>query len=233
MAADPADEAARVRSVYARREERGLDARYDPSEPANRFIYESRERALLDILRAVGFLPLTGTVLDVGCGNGAVLHHLLRYGARLEDLCGIDLLPERVEHARALLPGARIEAGDARNLPYPDASVDLVLGFTLLSSVLDDAVRQDIAAEMVRVMRPGGLIVLYDFWINPFNRDARPLRRGDVRRLFPGRRIEYRAVTLAPPLVRLLIRAPGGRLACSALEMLPFLRTHFLAAVRF
>src|SRR5947208_4432747 len=99
------DEADRARDAYARRAELGLDARYDYWQPANLFIYQSRERALLSALRDAGLLPLAGRwVLDVGCGDGAVLRDLLRYGAKAEDLSGLDLLPERVERARALTP---------------------------------------------------------------------------------------------------------------------------------
>jgi len=229
---DGAREAERVRAAYARRAELGLDARYDYWQPANLFIYQSRERALLGLLAGAGVLPLTGRrVLDVGCGDGGVLRDLLRYGARAADLHGVDLLPERVERARELTPGARIEVGDAQALPYEDAGFDLVLGFTLLSSVVDEGARRRVAAEMARVTKPGGLVVVYDFWTNPTNRDVRPLRRAELRRLFPGRRVEFRGVTLAPPVVRALVGLPGGWLACTALEVLPFLRTHYLAAV--
>jgi hypothetical protein len=49
--------------------------------------------------------------------------------------------------------------------------------------------------------------------------------------LFPTREITFRGTTLAPPLLRALIRLPGGWFASTVLEMLPFLRTHYVAAV--
>lgn len=232
MASELDREAERVREVYGRRAERGLDSRYAYWTPANLFIYQSRERALLSLLRSAGVLPLTGrNVLDVGCGDGAVLYDLLRYGARVEDLAGVDLLPDRIGSARERLPGARLEVGDAQTLPFEDAGYDIVLGFTLLSSVLDDAARRRLAGEMLRVARPGGLIVLYDFWTNPFNRDVKPLRRDDVRSLFAGHTVEFRRTTLAPPITRALAGLPGGTLACTLLEVIPFVNTHYLAAV--
>lgn len=226
------DEAERVRAAYERRDRLGLDARYDYWLPENLFIYQARERVVLDLLSDAGLLPLTGRrILDVGCGDGAVLLDMLRYGAARDDLYGIDLLPARVESARTRLPGAHLEVGDARGLPYEDATFDLVLAFTLLSSVVDPPARHAVVAEMARVTGAGGVILLYDFWLNPTNRDVRPLRRADVRDLFPGRRIEFRSTTLAPPLTRALFKLPGGRFACSLLDVLPFLRTHFVAAV--
>ena len=233
MTSDLDREAERVRQVYARRAERGLDARYAYWTPANLFIYQSRERALLSLLRSEGMLPLSDRhVLDVGCGDGAVLQDCLRYGARVEDLSGVDLLADRVESARARLPGATLEVGDGQSLPFEDARFDLVLGFTLLSSVLDDDGRRRLVIEMLRVARPGGLIVLYDFWINPFNRDARPLKRDDVRSLFAGHTVEFRRTTLAPPITRALAGLPGGWLACTMLGMIPFANTHYLAAIK-
>ncbi len=227
------DEAARVREAYRRRAERGLDARYDYWEPANVFVYQSRERALLAALREARLLPLTGRrVLDVGCGDGRVLADMTRYGARDADLCGVDLLADRVERARVFLPGARIEVGDAQALPFESGAFDLVLGFTLLSSVTDEPARHRVTAEMRRVLGPDGLIVLYDFRLNPTNRDVRALPPAAVRRLFSPAEVTFRGTTLAPPLVRALAKVPGGWLACTALEMIPFLRTHYIATVR-
>ena len=225
-------EAARLRDAYARRDRLGLDARYDYWRPDNLFIYQARERAVLELLDAAGVLPLAGRrVLDVGCGDGAVLLDMLRYGATAEALHGVDLLPDRVESARARLPGAHIDAADARQLPYEDGSFDLTLGFTMLSSVVDPHARREVAAEMLRVTRPGGLVLLYDFWVNPLNRDVRPLRRAEVQELFPCRDVDFSSTTLAPPLTRLLFRVPGGRIAATVLDVLPFLRTHFVATV--
>jgi hypothetical protein len=44
--------------------------------------------------------------------------------------------------------------------------------------------------------------------------------------------VQFRATTLAPPIVRLLAPLPGGWVACTLTEVIPFLKTHFLAAIR-
>jgi SAM-dependent methyltransferase len=233
MAGDAELEAQRVRAAYARRAKLGLDERYAYWEPANLFIFQARERTLLRVLHGANMLPLAGRrVLDAGCGDGSVLRDLLRYGANAVDLRGIDLLPDRVARARELVQGATIVAGDVQAMPYEDGSFDLVLAFTLLSSVKDAAARLRVASELRRVTKPGGLIVVYDFWINPFNRDVKALRRGSLRRLFEGCDALFHGTTLAPPLTRLLLKAPGGWLAASFLEVIPFLKTHYIAAIR-
>jgi hypothetical protein len=114
-------------------------------------------------------------------------------------------------------------------MPLRDATFDLVLQFTIMSSVLDDALRDAIAAESLRVLRPGGAIIWYDFIWNPGNRDTRGLRLTDVRRLYPGCDLDARRVTLAPPISRLLARVSLP--ACRALEAIPLLRSHYLIAI--
>jgi SAM-dependent methyltransferase len=228
-----AQEAERVRAAYARRARLGLDARYDYWQPANLFIYQSRERGLVSLLREHGLLPLGDRrVLDVGCGDGGVLRDLVRLGARPSRLAGVDLLPERISRAQELAPDMTFVVADAQRLPFADGAFGVVLGFTLLSSVVEAGARARVAGEMARVCAPGGVILLYDFWLNPLNRDVRPLRRRELPALFPGFEVSSRSLTLAPPLVRMLAPLPGGGLACSLLEVIPFLRTHFLAAAR-
>src|SRR5581483_5755996 len=117
---DPAArEAERVRAAYARRARLGLDARYDYWQPANLFIYQSREREFVRLLRDLGRLPLGECrVLDVGCGDGGVLRDLVRLGARPSRLAGVDLLPDRIERARELIAGAAFVMADAQRLPF-------------------------------------------------------------------------------------------------------------------
>jgi ubiquinone/menaquinone biosynthesis C-methylase UbiE len=127
-------------------------------------------------------------------------------------------------------PGLAIVQAGADALPFADGTFDLVSQFTVFSSILDAGVRRRAAGEMVRVLRPGGLMLWYDFTRNPTNRDTHGIGRREAAALFPGCRIEARSVTLAPPLARLV--APRSWLAAELLEMVPPLRTHLLMTVR-
>ena len=224
-------ETERIRDAYTRRTERGADERYSLDDPANRYLFEGRERDLVALLDRHALLPLSGReIIDVGCGNGALLRDLVRLGADAERCHGLDLLPERIDGARERDSRMDLRAGDASSLPYPDATFDIALQFTLLSSVLDRAMRRAIATETVRVLRPSGVLIWYDFVWNPGNRDTRGIGLAELRRLYPDCSIDARRVTLAPPITRRLARLSPH--ACRALEAIPRLRSHIMAAVQ-
>lgn len=220
----------RIREAYARRSEAGADERYSLEEPANRYLFERRARDVQSLLQRHCLTPLAARdIVDIGCGNGAVLREFASWGAEPARCSGIDLLPERVEAARAADPKMRIACGDASTLPWPDASFDIALQFTLLSSVLDAEMRRRIAGETMRVLRPDGAVIVYDFTWNPRNLDVRGVHAGDLRELYPGCDVDVRRVTLAPPITRMLARF-SPRL-CGWLELVPLLRSHVLACI--
>jgi hypothetical protein len=83
---------------------------------------------------------------------------------------------------------------------------------------------------MRRVLKPGGLLLWYDFWLNPLNRQTRGVRPSEIRALFPNCRYTFRRVTLAPPVTRWL--APHSWLSCYLLENLRVFNTHYLAIIQ-
>lgn len=216
-----------IEARYARRDGEADALRYGLyANAAALQAQQERLRALIRLWRAHGWSDLAGRpLLEVGCGSGGNLLDLLRLGATPAQLTGIELLPERAQAARALLPGdVRIIHGDACAAPIPDASQQAVLAFTVFSSLLDPAYRRQFAAQLWRWVAPGGGVLLYDFVIdNPRNRDVRALPLAELRALFPGARLHSRSLTLAPPLAR---RLPVALIATAAL--LPPLRTHRL-----
>ncbi|OGO53035.1 MAG: hypothetical protein A2148_00910 [Chloroflexi bacterium RBG_16_68_14] len=202
---------------------------YERLSAAERYLHLTRDRAFLALLGRRGFARLAGLrILELGCGEGSLLRSLLYYGADAVRLEGVDIDAGKVSRAQGSLAGLRLAVGSIAALPYRDGAFDLALAFTVFTSVLNGRARERGAAEALRVLRPGGLLVVYDFWINPLNQDVRPLRAGELRALFAPRPVEVERVTLAPPIVRALGGRPG---LCAPLERLPWLRTHLLAAV--
>jgi SAM-dependent methyltransferase len=227
MTAADRREIERIRAAYARRQRAGLDRRYSPFEPAHLFQTQSLERALLSALKRLGIRSLGGlTILDVGCGTGGWLTGLARYGAEQERLVGVDLRPEVLERSASR---ANFAAASASQLPFASDRFDMVCQLTMMSSVLSEDLRRQIAGEMLRVLRPGGIVLWYDFTVNPMNPDVAGIDETGLRALFPGGGVDCRRVTLAPPLSRML--AARAWLLCSALEQVPWFRTHLLATV--
>lgn len=185
--------------------------------------YRATTRVLDPLLRRHDHLRL----VDVGCGSGDYLVHLLRRGQQLGctlDLFGVDANPITVGHARAYLdralpPGLRrrvqVEVGDAQSLPFEDDEMDVVHAALFLHHFHGaEAVR--VLAEMSRVANRGVLIndlhrhLLAYVGIWTLSRIARlaPMVQHDgplsVRRGF--RRDELRALAnaarLPPPTIR-------------------------------
>jgi hypothetical protein len=140
-----------------------------------------------------------------------------------------DLMARAVGFFRAIYRLHKAEA--AVLLLWRDGSFDLVIQSMMFSSILDPAVRAAAAAEIDRVLSDSGALLSYDFFVrSPGNPGTRPLRKRELRELFPGYELSWRRVTLAPPLVRLFV--PGARPLASALQALRVLDTHALAVLR-
>ena len=152
--------------------ERADDAGFIPALRFNRLtpLFDAvaavavRDRALKRRVLAHAAIARGEEVLDVGCGTGtlAVVAARAAPGVRVT---GLDADPAILARARKRAAGARLEIGfdEGRSnaLPYADASFDLVLS-TLLFHHLPDDQKRETANELVRVLRPGGRLVVGD-----------------------------------------------------------------------
>lgn len=102
-------------------------------------------------------------VLEIGCGTGNLTVRVKRTHPGV-DLVGSDPDPlalARAERKARTLKGIRFERGYAQRLPYPDGSFDRVLS-TLMLHHLDHETKAAAAAEVLRVLRPGGTFYVAD-----------------------------------------------------------------------
>lgn len=150
---------------------------------------------------------------------------------RPTSLSGIDLLPDRVETAMSISPNIDFRCCSAEALPYDDRSFDIVMQFTVFTSILDHQMKRDISREILRVLKPDGIILWYDYHMNnPKNPDVRGVKKKEIYELFPDCDIHLKRITLAPPLTRLI--APYSIILCQILEKFPLLCTHYLRIIR-
>jgi ubiquinone/menaquinone biosynthesis C-methylase UbiE len=138
---------------------------YRRTAPLFDLLYEPMNRGL----RLIGlrmFPPTRGmTVLDVGCGTGT---HLELYRQSGCVLCGIDTSPAMVQVAkRRLADGADLRLANACDIPFGDESFDLVISMLALHE-MDPETRPPVVAQMKRVLRREGRILLIDFHPGPY-----------------------------------------------------------------
>jgi ubiquinone/menaquinone biosynthesis C-methylase UbiE len=124
--------------------------------------------------------PRPRRVLDVGCGTGYLLRMLASHYPGAEELAGIDAATNMIETASRLADDKRLTfvTGVAEHLPYPDASIDLVVSSTSFDHWSDQYAG---LSECARVLRAGGHLVLVDqfsLWLTPTLAIS---RRGNAR----------------------------------------------------
>ena len=115
------------------------------------------EPGALEFLSRINIEP-GARVLDVACGAGQIAIPMSRAGAKVT---GVDIATNLIEQARARAQAENLDAhfdeGDAEMLPYPDSSFDLVVS---LIGAMFAPQPERVAAELKRVCRPGGKIIM-------------------------------------------------------------------------
>ena len=169
--------------------------------------------------------------MEVGYGQLGWLGELISWGVRATDLHGIEVDATRAQAAQESLPSADLLVGNAIQMPWENESFQLVVTSTVLTSIRDEHVQQQVATEIMRVLAPGGALLWWDFAVNsPRNPSVRGVSRRHLRRLFPQLEGTVRSVTLAPPIARIVV--PRSWLLALLLEGVPLLRTHLLAVLQ-
>jgi len=132
-----------------------------------------RERAFREKIVRLARLQPAETVLDVGCGTGSLAIAAKRHIGPTGTVCGIDASAEMLARAERKARKAGVEIvfknAMAQGLPFPDAHFDVVLTTVMLHHLPRNA-RQQCAAEMRRVLKPGGRVLAVDFGLAPRER---------------------------------------------------------------
>jgi ubiquinone/menaquinone biosynthesis C-methylase UbiE len=138
------------------------------------------------------------TVLEVGCGTGDVALAAKARAGAAGVVYGIDPAPEMIDAARAKAArqGAAVDfqIGLIESLAFQDASVDVVLSSLMMHHLPDDLKRRGLA-EIARVLKPGGRLLIVDF--------KRPgSRLGHLLAALSGHNALATAVQDLPPMAR-------------------------------
>jgi SAM-dependent methyltransferase len=168
--------------------------------------YRNTRGVIADLLDP--WLATGQTILDAGCGPGGNGAWLARHGS----VVGFDLAPEGLEFVRARRPELAPVRGTLTALPFADRTFDLVTAVTVVYSVPDDGTA---VAELARVLRPGGALVLVEPAFHSLRRahdetvgGVRRYRRAELAALatragLTVRRATYAYSFLAPPAAAL------------------------------
>lgn len=173
------------------------------------------------------------TILDIGCGDGALLRLFIECGADPGRIRGIDILPDRIAEGRMKSPSAmRMDVGNILEMELDDR-FDLVTAFTVLSSITDPHLRGRMVQRLWERVRPGGWLMCFDFrFNNPRNPDVRRVTREDFKAIESqgGGTVIRKTLLTAPPLARRLCRI-SPRLDTMVSSLFPFLRSHQIIMV--
>lgn len=216
-----------LQSRYARRAD---GVRYSMLQPQVWQTVQERQRAVIRrFRRAWGFDLSQIRLLEVGCGAGGNLLDMMRLGIDPRHLAGIELIESRWQQARAVLPeSVTLTCADACETSLGDGQWDVVMQFTVFSSLLDDHQQERLARAMWQAVRPGGVVLWYDFTVNnPQNADVRGVAVRRIRELFSEGDLEVERLTLAPPLARRVCQWHPS--LYDVFNAIPWWRTHCLA----
>lgn len=162
-------------------------------------LYDSKVGKLKERETLLDLVTLKGNeqVLDVGCGRG-----LLLVGAakRLSTghATGLDLWSQEdltgnkpeatLENARreGVAERVSVETGDMRKMPFPDDAFDVVVSNVAIHNIYDRPGRAQAMAEIARVLRPGGRLMIHDIrHIPDYAADLAPRGLTDIKRIGP------------------------------------------------
>lgn len=131
--------------------ERNMDKAARCGEPS--YVWRAGQQRRLQLILAAAGESIKGRVLENGCGIGMYLDHLAPHAGTL---IGLEYDFERASEAHKRSDAVICAAGE--RLPFRDRSFDLVLSHEVLEHVQDD---RSAVQEMVRVLNPGGRIVIF------------------------------------------------------------------------
>ncbi|MEE9442257.1 MAG: class I SAM-dependent methyltransferase [candidate division Zixibacteria bacterium] len=215
-------------NIYNSRKD--IDDRYSLTKPGNKYNYKNLYNGIEDLLLSA-FSDLSEVkFLEVGCGELFWPEVFMEIGCRSENCFGTDILHQRMVKGREKGRHTAAVTSSVLELPFKSDSFDLICQLTLMTSISEDADRDMAVEEMLRVLKPGGYILWYDFrYNNPKNPYTRAIGKNELHELFAPLPVQLKTITVFPPLARKMPAA--GVPLLKFINLFSMLRTHYLALI--
>jgi len=130
------------------------------------FLFRGQVRELRQRTATLARLQSGDAVLDVGCGTGTLAMEVKPRVGRAGRVAGIDPSPQQIARARSKAARRHLliefQIGVIEHLSFPDQTFDVVLS-TLMMHHLPTSLKRQGLAEIARVLKPGGRLVIADF----------------------------------------------------------------------
>lgn len=224
-----------IRQIKMRYEKRKTisEERYSILAPQTYLMLHELEKKIIKVFLKFNLVPLKEKkLLEIGCGNGMNLLEFIKLGFSPHYLVGNDLLHDRIESSRKILPeSVTLIEGDASRLDFENERFDIIYQSMVFSSILNDDYQDYLADRMWYWVKKGGGVLWYDFFYdNPANEDVRGIKYNRIRKLFPEGKIHRFRLTLAPPVARKVVKIHP--VLYKFFDFLPFFRTHWLCWIQ-
>lgn len=123
----------------------------------------------LQLENFVKYIKKDSRILDVGCGYGRTLDELYRNGYR--NLVGIDFSSGMIARGKRQFPYLDLRIKENDKIALPDASVDAVILFAVLTCIRTNEEQEQLVSEIKRVLKPQGILYVNDFLLNTDERN--------------------------------------------------------------
>jgi SAM-dependent methyltransferase len=118
-------------------------------------------------IRDLPELPSGSHILEIGCGNGKMVHAMVRRGW---DVTAMDFSSRAVGFCRRAFPDplyGQVMVADARRIPFKDDAFDAIFAFHIIGH-LPAPDRKCVAGEVIRLLRTGGMLFFCEFSVDDF-----------------------------------------------------------------
>ncbi|MBB3187516.1 class I SAM-dependent methyltransferase [Microbacter margulisiae] len=128
----------------------------------------------LDMSLIDKFVDKEALIVDYGCGYGRTLNELYLHGYR--NLLGFDYASAMIQRGQREYPYLNLQTCQDNKIACEADSVSLVILFAVLTCIIDNDKQEELINEIIRVLKPGGMIYINDFLINSDDRNLERYR---------------------------------------------------------